>query len=100
MTKPNLRVLGLETSLSEDPHDVHWTETPSRSEYSIHACLDYQETSAPKMVTVRVKDVIDALVGRSSARPLWLSDFQDDPISVTEDLFEVLVAYRAMRRAA
>jgi len=100
MTNPHLRVLGIEMSVSEEPNHAQWTETSPGTRYSIHACLDQEETYAPKMVTVRVKDMVDALVGRSSARPLWLSDFQDDPISITEDMYEVLVAYRTMRRAA
>jgi len=100
MTKPHLRVLGIEMAVSEEPHDAPYTETRQGTRYSIHARLDHEATHAPKMVTVRVKDVIDALVGRSTVRPLWLSDFQDDPISITEDMYEVLVAYRTMRRAA
>jgi hypothetical protein len=87
-------------AVSEEPHDAPYTETSPGDRYSIHACLDQGQTHAPKMVTVRVKDVIDALVGISNVRPLWLSDFQDDPISITEDMYEVLVAYRTMRRAA
>lgn len=99
MTNPNLRVLGFEAALSEEPHETQWTETPSRACGRVISSLEHHETIAPKMITVRVKDVIDALVGRAAARPVWLNDFHDDPISITEDMFDVLVAYRSMRRA-
>jgi hypothetical protein len=100
MTNPNLRILSIETAISEEPHETQWTETPSRGNSSVVFSLEPQESRTPKMITVQVKDVIDAMVGRMAVRPLWLSDFHDDPISITEDMFEVLVAYRTLRRAA
>lgn len=86
MTNPYRNILGFEMALCED-HEGQWTETQPRNE------------SYPNMVNLRVKDVIDALLGGTGNRPLWLNDFQDDPVSITADLHEVLVAYRAMRRA-
>lgn len=99
MINPHRNILGFELALCED-HEGQWTETPSRTECSVCFIEDRERESYPKMVTLRVKDVIDALVGGSGNRPLWLSDFQDDPVSITADLHEVLVAYRAMKRAA
>lgn len=103
MTNPNLRILGFEMSVCED-HVEQWTETQprdaSRPDSSVASCSSHDGVGQPRMVTVRVKDVIDALVGRSANRPVWLNDFHDDPISITEDMFEVLVAYRTLRRAA
>lgn len=99
MIDPDPPFLGFEVALSDDSHETQWTETTPRFDF-LAVRTDEEGVRSPKMVTVRVKDVIDALVGRSTVRPFWLSDFGDDPISITEDLFEVLMAYRSMRRAA
>jgi hypothetical protein len=103
MMESHASILGFEVSWCEE-HEGQWTETSSFSditmECSYRPSLNPTHTARPNMVTVRVKDVIDALAARSSARPLWLSDFSDDPIAITEDMHQVLVAYRSMRRAA
>jgi hypothetical protein len=100
MTNPDLCILGFEVALSDDSYDASWTETKTHSHLSAVSSLAEEGVRPPKMITVQVKDVIDALAGRSIAQPLWLKDFHEDPISITEDMFEVLVVYQAMRRAA
>lgn len=100
MTTPHLHVFGIEATFSEEQLESQWTETLNSQEYSVCEATDGADDHRPKMITLRLKDVIDALAGSGGRRPLWISDFQDDPISITEDLFEVLVAYRAMKRAA
>lgn len=107
MMESHASILGFEVSWCEE-HDGQWTETASFPDITSDITMEcsYQprvtptRAAGPKMITVTVKDVIDALASRSSARPLWLSDFNDDPISITEDMHQVLVAYRSMRRAA
>ncbi|MCU0708568.1 MAG: hypothetical protein MUF23_09770 [Pirellula sp.] len=100
MTTPHLRVFGIEASYVEEQPESQWTETRNSHEVTIVSDADSYAVHRPKMVTVRVKDVIDALAGNAGRRPIWINDFCDDPISITEDMFEVLVAYRAMKRAA
>lgn len=54
---------------------------------------------APGM-TVTLREISGVLADAVSARRTWLQDFADDPIQIPNDLYDVLVAYRRLRKSA
>ena len=56
------------------------------------------EESARQMVTVPVKDILPLLVEAARTRRPWLDDFSDDELTISSDLYEVLLAYQHFRR--
>lgn len=51
-------------------------------------------------VSVRLGDITEALADAVTTNRAWLSDFEDDEIRITSDLYEVLSAYRHLRPSA
>ena len=49
-------------------------------------------------VTLQVEDVLPLLADAVDSRRTWLRDFADDEITISSDLYEVLLAYRHYRR--
>lgn len=49
-------------------------------------------------ITVSVGDVLPLLADALASRRTWLRDFEDDEITISSDLYEVLMAYRHFRR--
>jgi hypothetical protein len=49
-------------------------------------------------VTVALSEVFPLLAEAAGNRRSWLSDFADDPITISEDLYEISVAYQHYRR--
>jgi len=49
-------------------------------------------------VTVRLMDVLPLLADAVESKRTWLGDFADDEISISMDLYEVLLAYQHYRR--
>ena len=61
---------------------------------------DVEPLAAPKMVAMKLAELVDVLGDAKDARRTWLGDFVDDEIRVPEDLYEVLVSYRRLPRGA
>lgn len=57
-----------------------------------------QEASPRQMVSVAVGDVLPLLLEASRNRRAWLEDFSDDAMTISSDLYEVLLAYQHFRR--
>jgi hypothetical protein len=57
-----------------------------------------QESSPRQMVSVPVGDVLPLLLEASRNRRAWLEDFADDEMTISSDLYEVLLAYQHFRR--
>ncbi len=55
---------------------------------------------AAESVTVPLSDVFPLLAEAARSRRAWLSDFADDQITISQDLYEVIVAYQHLRRPA
>ena len=55
-------------------------------------------SSARQMVTLPLTEVLPLLVEAQHDRRTWLKDFSDDPITISSDLYEVLLAYEHFRR--
>ena len=49
-------------------------------------------------VRVRLKDVAHLLADAVESRRTWLRDFGDDEVTLSSDLYEVLMAYQHFRR--
>ncbi|MEM9185459.1 MAG: hypothetical protein AAGB00_03075 [Planctomycetota bacterium] len=49
-------------------------------------------------VTVSVGEVLPLLADAVDHERTWLKDFEDDDITISSDLYEVLLAYRFFRR--
>lgn len=54
----------------------------------------------PQTMSVRLGDITRALTDASRDQRTWLSDFEDDEIRVSADLFEIINAYMEMRPGA
>ncbi len=55
---------------------------------------------APRMKRVRLKQIINVLAEAAKSDRTWLSDFADDEVKISADLFEVLSLYRRLRPSA
>lgn len=49
-------------------------------------------------VTVSVGEVLPLLADALASRRTWLRDFEQDDLTISTDLYEVLLAYRHFRR--
>lgn len=54
---------------------------------------------SPKM-TVLLGEVLPALTDAMNTQRAWLNDFAEDPVVITADLYEVLLAYQELRPTA
>ena len=77
MQAPNLRVF-------YGPDDELLNEKPSRE--------THRET-----VRVPLGDVVPLLADAVNSRRTWLRDFEDDEITISMDLYEVILAYQYYR---
>lgn len=55
-------------------------------------------SGARPMVTLPLADVLPLMVEAYHDRRAWLNDFSDDPMTISSDLYEVLLAYQHFRR--
>ncbi len=51
-------------------------------------------------VTVNLGEVLPLLADAVNSRRTWLSDFESDEITISADLYEVLLAYQYYRHPA
>jgi hypothetical protein len=56
------------------------------------------ETAAQDQVTVPLSEVFGWLVDALRNGRTWLSDFEDDEVTISSDLYEVILAYQHYRR--
>lgn len=49
---------------------------------------------------VRLADFIDPLSDAVDGNRTWLGDFRDDEVTISKDLYDVLLAYRKLRESA
>jgi hypothetical protein len=61
---------------------------------------DEPELSQPPSVRIRLGDLFPLLAQAHRGNYLWLNDFEDDEVLVTQDLYEVIKAFRAYRPSA
>ena len=51
-----------------------------------------------KQVSVPLGEILPLLVDAAQSRRTWLRDFADEEVSISMDLYEVLLAYQHYRR--
>jgi hypothetical protein len=56
--------------------------------------------TGPSTVTVNLDEVLPLLADAVASRRTWLSDFAEDQITISSDLYEVLLAYQYYRYPA
>jgi hypothetical protein len=49
-------------------------------------------------VTVPLGEILPALVDAYENRRMWLDDFDDDDVTISSDLHEIILAYQHYRR--
>jgi hypothetical protein len=57
-------------------------------------------TASATKITVNLGEVLPLLADAVASRRTWLSDFADDQITISADLYEVLLAYQYYRHPA
>lgn len=63
------------------------------------SCVTLSETATGRrVVTMPVGDVLPLLAEAVSSQRTWLADFEDDDITISTDLYEVLLAYQHFQR--
>ena len=55
-----------------------------------------EESTEAQRVCVSLGDLAPWLLHAASHDRLWLRDFEDDPVEISQDLYEVLLAYRRL----
>jgi hypothetical protein len=56
--------------------------------------------NSPSTVTVDLSEVLPLLADAVASRRTWLSDFENDQVTISADLYEVLLAYQYYRHPA
>ena len=67
---------------------------PDALENESPATLPMQSTT----VTVPLGEILSTLVDAVRSRRTWVGDFEDDKVTITRDLYEILMAYERFRR--
>lgn len=105
MDQHGFRILGLVTSYTK-PEEARDPSEAGKPKYCPPQTLNFSKVSlgstkeAEKKVTVRLADILPLLIEATQKNRAWIQDFGDDKISLSQDLYEVALAYRSMRRAA
>ena len=60
--------------------------------------VETSEHNASQRVTVPLTEVLTLLRDAVQSERTWLRDFEDDEITISMDLYEVLLAYQHYRR--
>ena len=63
------------------------------------SAVDAQETQRKRQTcTVPLMDVLPLLADAVRSERTWLRDFEDDEVTISMDLYEVILAYQHYRR--
>lgn len=107
MERSPFRIFGLDKSFNGHSELDCVTETKPDAPIYLRIDESQEPTDArrhrkhvDRRVNVRLKDVLPLFVEASAKHRMWLDDFGDDQLSISNDLYEILLAYRAMQRAA
>jgi hypothetical protein len=64
------------------------------------ATLEPASTASAAKITVNLGEMLPLLADAVASRRTWLTDFEDDQITISADLYEVLLAYQYYRHPA
>jgi hypothetical protein len=73
--------------------------TSSSSRHSFRVVGSQVERQEPSQVKVGLGELAQLLVDAVERRSLWLRDLADEPVAISPDLYELLLAYREIRRS-
>lgn len=59
---------------------------------------DSSAIGSPETVTVQLREVFGWLTDALRSGRNWLRDFEDDEVTISADLYEVILAYQHYRR--
>ena len=62
------------------------------------AAVDTNTDDARQTVTVPLGEIASLLADAVRSERTWLGDFEDDEITISTDLYEVILAYQHFRR--
>jgi hypothetical protein len=104
MEQQAFRIFGLDTSFARD-EEIQMAETRPKVQLSpasvrLAVGTTGQAATEELKVTVRLADLLPLLIEATQKNRAWIKDFSDDNITISQDLYEVALAYRAMGRAA
>lgn len=51
-------------------------------------------------VVVKLADILDPLSDAIDSDRTWLRDFREDQVTISQDLYDVLLAYRKLKKTA
>lgn len=57
-----------------------------------------QATDARETITVPLGEILPLLADAVRCQRTWLRDFEDDEVTISTDLYEVILAYQHYRR--
>ncbi len=57
-----------------------------------------ESPTGQRVVSMPVGEILPLLAEAVSSQRTWLADFEDDDITISTDLYEVLLAYQHFRR--
>ena len=63
-----------------------------------HSPTVAQEPQQRDSVTVTAGEIFGILADAAQGNRTWLKDFEDDDVTISSDLYEVIIAYQHMRR--
>ena len=66
-------------------------------EETIAPALTKDATGVPQ-VTISLGEVLPLLADAANSKRTWLEDFETDEVTISTDLYEVLMAYQYYRR--
>lgn len=66
--------------------------------YGPDSAVDSETKSKAATVTLPLGDVLPMLVDAARHQRAWLGDFLQDEITITADLYEIILAYQHYRR--
>ncbi len=58
-----------------------------------------QPRNTEPTINLTVSQLVPLLVDAYTTDRVWLNDFGDEPVRVTSDLYEILLAYQQLRRS-
>ncbi len=104
MDQPTFRIFGLDTTFDQEAETFTTPIIASRTSAFAKSPKEKARSNSPtpteKRVSVRLAELLPVLMEASSSNRMWLQDFDDDLVEIPQDLYDVALAYRAMRRAA
>jgi hypothetical protein len=74
---------------------------PSQHEQSLGRARSSHHANAPEIIPtrIRLRDLLPLVAIAQKNHFIWLKDFLDDEIAISDDLHDVLMAFRATRPA-